>query len=131
MDLLQILRFNASGALSTGLHLGVAWTASSVLGWSLLSANVVAFLIANGASYLLQSRWTFRLRPRSRHRWVGTSLALLVLAGGLGRAADLVLPHARYAWLLAVAPITVVSYLLMRYWVFAPDETAAPARFDG
>src|SRR5258706_3956864 len=100
MDLWQILRFNTAGALSTGLHLGIVWTTSRMLGWSLLVANVAAFLVANTASYFLQSRWTFKLRPQTRRRWYVASLITLLLAGGAGRAADQLIPDSRFAWLL-------------------------------
>ena len=92
MDLWQIVRFNIAGALATAVHLAVVWAAAFVLGWSLLAANVVAFLVANTASYFLQSRWTFRLRPQTRRRWYGASLVTLALAGGVGRAADVLMP---------------------------------------
>ena len=127
MDLWQIVRFNIAGALATAVHLAVVWAAAFVLGWSLLAANVVAFLVANTASYFLQSRWTFRLRPQTRRRWYGASLVTLALAGGVGRAADVLMPGSRVAWVLVVIPVAVTSYLLMRFWVFTPDQAAVPA----
>ena len=127
MDLWQVVRFNASGALVTALHLGAVWVSVRGFGWSLLVANVVAFIVANTVSYFLQSRWTFRLRPQTRHRWYAASLITLVLAGGVGRVADVFMPGSRIAWIVVVIPITITSYLLMRFWVFAPNQAAAPA----
>ena len=127
MDLWQIVRFNAAGGVATAAHLSVLWLISHVFGWSLMVSNVLAFLVANAVSYFLQSRWTFRLRPQTRHRWYGASLITLLLAGGVGRAADLFMPGSRFAWLLIVIPIAVTSYLLMRFWVFLPDQASAPA----
>ena len=127
MDLWQIVRFNASGALATAVHLGVVWASVHGFGSSLLVANVVAFLVANTVSYFLQSRWTFKLRPQTRHRWYAASIITLVLAGGVGRAADVFMPGLRIAWIVVVIPIAVTSYLMMRFWVFAPDQAAAPA----
>ena len=131
MDLWQILRFNATGALATAVHLGVVWVSVHGFGCSLLVANVAAFLVANTVSYFLHSRWTFRLRPQTRHRWYVASMITLLLAAGVGHAADVFMPGSQVAWILVVIPIAVTSYLMMRFWVFAPDQAAAPAARNG
>lgn len=121
LDFGLVARFGVSGILSTLVHLGVVWLASRWLQWPLGLANAVAYAVANLVSWLLQSRWTFRGRPRSRQRWVIASLALLAVSALCGRAVDALWPGAAFGWLLAVAPIILASFFVMRAWVFAGE----------
>lgn len=124
LDFWLVARFGASGIFCTLVHLGVVWLASRGLQWPLGWANAVAYAVANLVSWLLQSRWTFRGRPRSRQRWLIASLALLAVSALCGRAVDALWPGAAFGWLLAVAPIVLGSFFVMRAWVFAGE--AAP-----
>ncbi|MDB5851176.1 MAG: gtrA-like family protein [Rhodoferax sp.] len=117
-DLGIVARFGMTGVCSTLLHLGVVWLASNRFGAPLALANGLAFLVANGFSYLMQSRWTFKARPRSLQRWCVASAALLCLSVGVGRLADLARLPTSIAWIVVVVPMMGVSFLLMRYWVF-------------
>ena len=125
VDLALVARFGTSGVLCTLVHLGVVWAAARGLQWPLVVANALAYLAANLASWLLQSRWTFRDQPRSRRRWVLASLGLLAVSALCGRLVDALLPDSPVGWLLAVAPIVFGSFFVMRFWVFA--RTPEPA----
>lgn len=131
MDLWQIPGFNAAGALAARVRLAVVWGAVFMLVWSLFAANVVAFFVANTASYCLQPRWTFRLRPQTRRRCYAASLIKLVFTGGVGPAADMFAPGSRFACVLVVIPVAITSYLMMRFWIFSPDQAAAPVSRHG
>jgi putative flippase GtrA len=119
LDIGLVARFGASGVLCTVAHLGVVWLASRGLQWPLGLANAVAYALANLLSWRLQSRWTFRDRPRSGPRWIIASLALLALSALCGRVVDVLWPGAAFGWLIAVAPIVLLSFFVMRAWVFA------------
>jgi putative flippase GtrA len=82
-------------------------------------------LLRFNASYFLQSRWTFRIRPRRQYRWYVASMVTLSLAAGLGHLADRYIPTSPFAWIIVVVPITVASYALMRLWVFPSVPVAS------
>jgi putative flippase GtrA len=119
LDFALIARFGIAGLLSTLVHLVVVWLASRALQWPLGQSNALAYAVANLASWLMQSRWTFRDQPRSRRRWIVASAMLLALSAICGRLADILFPDAPYAWLVAVLPIIGVSFFVMRHWVFS------------
>lgn len=120
MNLALVTRFGMAGIFCTLLHAAVLFAAARGLHWPLVWANALAYAIANFASWLLQSRWTFRGHPRSRQRWLLASAGLLAVSALSGRLVDTLLPAAPAGWILALVPIVAASFFAMRYWVFAP-----------
>lgn len=96
----------------------------------LLIYNTLAFLAGALSSFFLNKYWTFGRRQRATLREVWRFLASMVLeilsSNGLlwliGSALH-PLVHDALLWgnaskLLAVAANTILSYLVMRYWIF-------------
>lgn len=122
--LFQLLRFLVSGALVTGLGVGVYAFVALVLRWHPQLGNLLAYLVAMATGYVMHSRWSFRdhggMRTRSTAvKFVIVSLISLALNSlwvalitgplGLGPAWP-ILP------MLFVTP--AVTFILNRQWVF-------------
>ncbi|WP_228770834.1 GtrA family protein [Cupriavidus sp. U2] len=116
----RLVRFGVSGVIATGIHVAVATPLIYLLHASQVSANGVAFVVANIASYLLNTLWSFGATP-SRDSYVrflivsllGLGLTLAISAGaqalGLGYWAGL-------AVILSVVP--AVTFVLHRAWTY-------------
>jgi putative flippase GtrA len=120
----QLMRFVISGAIVTGLGVGVYALVALVLRWHPQLGNLIAYLVAMGTGYVAHSRWSFRGHGGDRTRatqvrFVVVSLIsyalnslwvwLLFTHFALGRGAP-ILP------MLFVTP--VVTFVLNRQWVF-------------
>jgi putative flippase GtrA len=119
----QLLRFLVTGALVTGLGVGIYALAALVLHWHPQIANLLAYLAAMGTGYVMHSRWSFRDHGRrSRGTMVKFAVVSLISLGlnsfwialftgplGLSPAWP-ILP------MLFATP--VVTFLLNRQWVF-------------
>jgi putative flippase GtrA len=119
----QLLRFLISGALVTGLGVGVYAFVALVLRWHPQLGNLLAYLVAMATGYLMHSRWSFRDHGErtkgTAARFVVVSLislglnslwvALITGPLGLGPAWP-ILP------MLFVTP--AVTFILNRQWVF-------------
>ena len=123
----QIGRFAAVGVASTCLHLGLF--AALHLSSSSQSANLIALVIATVANTALNRRWTFQVTGGGTWRQHGQALVVFLLtwsatSGGLALL-DLVWPTAGtpvtvLALAAATGVSTVVRFLAMRSWIFAP-----------
>jgi putative flippase GtrA len=119
----QLLRFLISGALVTGLGVGVYAFVALVLRWHPQLGNLLAYLVAMATAYVMHSRWSFRDHGErtkgTAARFVVVSLislglnslwvALITGPLGLGPAWP-ILP------MLFVTP--AVTFILNRQWVF-------------
>ena len=111
------LRFALVGAVATLVHMAVASLLLSLWSWPAYGANLGAFLVAFGVSYLGHRHLTFA-RAGSPWRFLlvalaGFGLNNLLLTGLLACG----LP-ALAALLVATALVPVFSYLLSSLWVF-------------
>ena len=118
--LVRLFRFGVSGVIATGIHVAVATPLIYLLHASQVGANGVAFIVANIASYLLNTLWSFGAIP-TRDSYVrflivsllGLGLTLGISAGaqalGLGYWAGL-------AAILSVVP--AVTFVLHRTWTY-------------
>lgn len=118
--LARLLRFGVSGVIATGIHIAVATPLIYLLHASQVSANGVAFVVANFGSYLLNTLWSFGARPGrdSYLRFLAVSLVGLGMTLGISKGADVL--AAGYwtglACILSVVPI--VTFLLHRSWTY-------------
>ena len=111
--IVQLVRFGLVGTTNTALHAPVALAAAA--GWAVGAVN----------GFVLNRAWTFRGAPRGAVP--AARYAVVALAGsGLNAAlvaiavSDQHLP--RFAGELAVLPpVTVLSFLLCRAWVFGQE----------
>ena len=123
----QIPAFTVIGAISTVAYLELFWMLRSVL--PPVAANAVALFVTAVANTAANRRFTFGVRGRAgalRHHLGGlvafvaglalTSAGLVTLPDGAPRAAELA------AVVVANGLATLLRFLLLRTWVFAPRK---------
>jgi putative flippase GtrA len=138
----QVVRYCLVGGVNTLISVSILnallWRIPSHHVQLLVVENSVAYAGGAVSSFFLNKYWTFRRRQRPTRREVGRfllSVALeLVLGNGLlwlaGMALSPFIANVT-AWgnaskLLAVAVGAVLSYLLMRFWIFASGTQDRP-----
>ncbi len=134
----QVGRFAVVGALCTVLHLGLF----AVLHhwWSAQVANVGALVLATVVNTALNRTWTFHATGSGAARqqvqafgvflltWGATSGGLAVLDALAPQAGTAVKTLALGA---ATAVSTMVRFVVMRRWIFAPPRSVAVDGPDG
>ncbi|QQX85080.1 GtrA family protein [Cupriavidus necator] len=116
----RLLRFGISGVLATGIHVAVATPLIYLLHASQVSANGVAFVIANIGSYLLNTLWSFGARPGrdSYLRFLAVSLLGLGLTLAISAGAQ-ALGAGYWAGLAAILSVVpAVTFVLHRSWTY-------------
>ena len=122
-ELLALARFAIVGFIATGVHIGTAWVLIGQMQLPPLLANLLAFSVAFGLSFLGHYVWVFR----SRRDW-RSALGRFFLVAACG----LLLNNVVLVWILrsrllspelsvAVSAfvIPVLTYVLNRAWTFA------------
>ena len=122
----QLWRYAVSGGLVTALGVGVYWVAAVWLQVAPLLANLLGYLAAVAAGYVMHSRWSFRGHGRRDNVARTTARFFMVSLVSLGL-------NSLWVWLLtdffgtspswpAVPMLLVtplVTFELNRRWVFA------------
>jgi putative flippase GtrA len=123
--LVKALSFGAIGVLNTLLDFSVFWTAYNYLGIPLVGANVLAWLVAVSASYVMNSFITFARESGKELRW--RDYATFVAAGVPGVIANTTaLTVATWflpvfvAKLIAIVVSFLVNFSLSHFVVFRP-----------
>lgn len=124
----RILRFGFAGILATILYFILVGAIVSGLGIDPVVASVYAYLISLVFSYLMQSRFTFRVREDTfgqRLRFVITSLCGLAISfGAMSFFVNVLeLPYAAGAAAVCVL-IPVTNYFVFQRWVFVRTHPA-------
>ena len=118
----QAVCFGLVGLAATATHVAVGLGAAHAFGWAPAAANVLAFCVALGVSYLGNSLLTFAVTP-TRGRFVRFGLlSLAAFALNQGLVMLLTGPAAwSYAASLAVVVVTVppLTFLLSKRWALA------------
>jgi putative flippase GtrA len=130
---LKALSFACIGVVNTLIDLAVFLTAYNVLGLALVPANVLAWLVAVSASYVMNSFITFARESGRKLRWrdYGTFVASGV-AGVIANTTALVI--ASYfipvlaAKLLAILVSFLVNFSLSHFVVFPRRRHAGEPR---
>ena len=103
------LRFGCVGAANTVLTL-VTFAALTRAGLLADAASALAFCAGAINGYLLNRSWTFKA-PGSLARYVPVQALGALASAGL---------HVFVAECLVIPPVTVLTYLLSRHFVFRP-----------
>lgn len=124
----RVVRFGLSGLVSTLVYFVLTNALVLVASMMPTTASVCAYLLSLGVSYLLQSRFTFRVNADSVDqivRFVVTSLAGLMISWcAMAIAVDaLALPYVIGAAVVCIL-IPVANFFMFRSWVFATHKTA-------
>jgi putative flippase GtrA len=128
----QIGRFLLVGVANTAIGLSVIYGCMYFLGLGDVLANVAGYACGLAASFVLNSRWTFRYdgrMPRAAARFAATFL----LAYGANLAVVLAAIRdvgidAYVAQAVGVCVYTVVFFSLCRVFVFAAIDSVADGR---
>lgn len=133
VSLHRVVRFGLAGLVATVLYFLLTNALVLVGGMPPVAASVGAYLLSLGASYLLQSRFTFRVNTDSVDqvaRFIITSLAGLFLSWCVMAIAVDVLswPYVIGAAAICVL-IPIVNFFMFRGWVFVTrrDAEALPS----
>jgi putative flippase GtrA len=129
---LKAVSFALVGVVNTGIDLSVFWTAAGYLGWPLVPANVLAWLVAVTFSYMMNSFITFGpesgriLRWRDYLAFAASGVAGMVASTAVLYALAYVMPLLA-AKLVSILVSFAVNFLLSHFVVFRtrrPSEDA-------
>lgn len=114
------MRFALSGAAATLLHVT---TASTLIAWGSASpmlANGVAFIMATGCSYLLNTLWSFssRLHRKNLARFLVVSALALILTVLISWAVQATGGSYWIGLLVIVMVVTPFSFLMHKLWTY-------------
>jgi putative flippase GtrA len=120
-ELARLVRFAAVGASNTAVTF-VAFGVLVRLGSPAAAASALAFALGAANGYRLNRRWTFRAARRGMRtavRYVGVqSLGAALSAGGIAVVGAALGLHRLGAELVVIPGVTLVSYALVRRFVF-------------
>ena len=120
----QLLRFLVSGALVTGLGVGVYALVALVLRWHPQLGNLLAYVVAMATGYVMHSRWSFR--DHGGERTHDTKMRFLVVSL-ISYALNsfwvwLLFSYLHFDRAVPILPMLfvtpAVTFLLNRQWVF-------------
>lgn len=121
----QLWRYGVSGGVVTALGVGAYWLAAVPLGVDPLIANLLGYLVAVAAGYVMHSRWSFRGHGRRDDPLRTTSRFFLVSLVSLGLNSfwvwlltDHFLLHPNWPMLPMLFVTPLVTFELNRRWVF-------------
>ncbi|MGA2565662.1 MAG: GtrA family protein [Pseudolabrys sp.] len=120
---LKAISFAIVGIVNTAIDFGVFWTTARFLGWPLVPANVLAWLVAVSFSYVMNSFITFGpesgriLRWRDYATFAASGVAGMVASTATLFALSYVLPVLG-AKLLSIFVSFVVNFSLSHFVVF-------------
>lgn len=120
----RLTRFSITGGSSTAVHFCTVMllVASRLL--TPIAANIIAFLIAFSVSYFGHSRWTFAdFKNNSNKRTLPKFFATAVFSFTLNESLFAYLIYVenmpyRIALLIVLASVSIVTFLISRYWAF-------------
>jgi putative flippase GtrA len=120
---LKAISFAMVGVLNTAIDFSIFWTTARYLGWPLVPANVLAWLVAVTFSYMMNSFVTFGpesgriLRWRDYATFAASGVAGMVASTATLFALSYVLPVLA-AKLLSILVSFVVNFSLSHFVVF-------------
>ncbi|NJC08581.1 GtrA family protein [Polymorphobacter fuscus] len=124
----QFVRFGIVGVANTAVCLAVVWTAQGVLGVPVWLAGALGYGVAMVQSYLVNRNWTFAgggtLPVGSQV--VRFILVNIVMGTIFSVSTDLLAPQfgVRPASLIVIVPLTVLSFLATKFFVFGRGSRA-------
>jgi len=120
---LKAISFALVGVVNTAIDFSVFWTAAHFLGWPLVPANVLAWLVAVSISYAMNSLITFGpesgriLRWRDYATFAASGVAGMVSSTATLFALSYVMPVLA-AKLVSIAVSFAVNFSLSHFVVF-------------
>jgi putative flippase GtrA len=127
---LKAISFALVGVVNTAIDFSVFWTTARILGWPLVPANVLAWLVAVSFSYAMNSMLTFgpesgrTLRWRDYAAFAASGVAGMVASTATLFALSYVMPVLS-AKLLSILVSFVVNFSLSHFVVFKARKPRA------
>jgi putative flippase GtrA len=127
----QAIRYLLVGVTNTTVTLAV-YALAVAAGAPPVVASLIAFSAGAVNGYRLNRSWTFRSERRGP-RPLARYLAMITLGLGLNAVGVRLAVHEvdvpkLAAEIVALPPVTAVTFVLARSWVFAPDSLAGGGR---
>lgn len=125
---LKALSFALVGLVNTGIDFSVFWTAARTLGWPLVPANVLAWLVAVTFSYAMNSFITFGpesgrvLRWRDYLAFAASGVAGMLASTAVLLALAYIMPLVA-AKLVSILASFAVNFLLSHFVVFRAGKS--------
>lgn len=118
----EFIRFGLVGVANTVVHAGIVIALMETFAPPAFLANGVAFMFANLMSYVLNSRFTFKI-PVSflcYRRFLLVSLLSLVLTLLITSIVEYQGWHYGVGLILVILVVPALNYLVMKMWAFSP-----------
>ncbi len=118
----QIATFGTAGVIATLVHVAVGLSLNRLLGFSPLSANLIAFPAATCVTLISNSRFTFRGHGGGTASFA-KGAATVLFGLGLNQLIVLIvtdlagLPY-EAALIAVIAIVPAVTFLLFKFWAF-------------
>ncbi|WP_281032613.1 GtrA family protein [Phyllobacterium salinisoli] len=116
----KVFRFSTSGAATTLLHLLVASFCAYAFAFSGTASNGVAFIIANGFSYLMNSIWSFEagISIAGFQRFFLVSVIGLLATLAISAVVEWLGYPAFYSIATVVVLLPALSFIVHNLWTF-------------
>ena len=116
----QVRRFLTTGVINTAVHTCVAVALIKIAQTGPTIANVVAFITATWASYLLNTLWSFsrKLSGETLARFITVSVVGACVAGVVAGTCDILGAHYLVGIACVAIAVAPTSFLLHKYWTY-------------
>ena len=119
----EVMRFSVTGGLSTATHFCTVAFLVSVIRFLPISANIIAFLVAFGVSYIGHSKFTF---PSDERDGIDPAMIKFFMVATLSFALNegmyyyLLNLHYNYlvALVIVITSVSIVTFSLSKFWAF-------------
>ena len=114
---MQVVKYGLVGALSTLIHICVAWTYMYFTNGFVAIANIAAFLVAYVFSYLAQSKIVFKsgLNLKKALRFFFIQFIALLIAMFLSDFTD---QNGYVKTVLIIFVMPIITFLIHKFWTF-------------
>ena len=117
----QFTKFGLVGLINTLIHAVVLFAAVEVSKLHPVVGNLMAFLGANMASFIMNSYWTFKTAPEVRRygKFLTSSLLALGLTLGIAGFFEFLAIHYGLGFLCIILLVPALNYWMLKRWAFA------------
>ncbi len=116
----SVVRFGVVGVSNTALGFGVFWSAHHLM--PAMGAQFLSYAVGMLWSYYWNRRWTFQSQGRVANeamRFFTSQIGFMLLSSGLlGLLVDRMHFPSGPTWLMTMVLITVLNFLVSRFWSF-------------
>lgn len=118
---MQIVKYGFVGAISTFIHLSIAWLYIYLISDSVFQSNIIGFLIAYFFSYSVQSVYVFenKISLKKAVKFFVVQLSALLLAIFLSYFVDKS-SYLETVFIIIVMPI--ITFIIHKFWTFKRKE---------